>query len=249
MLGNFSDIPEAGLTCDVAIAGGGAAGLTLARTLAAGGLNVVLLEAGGDKKTDASQELYRGELVDPVVHPATHNYRVRALGGTSRIWGGRAIPLDPIDLEERAWVPGSGWPLSFAELARDYAEALEAAEAGEPAYSAAEALPGAQEELAPGLDGEMVRTTVERFSKPTNFWRRYGAELAQSKQATVFRDAPVTRVQLTDDGGSVAWLEVAGTGRRAQAGDGKELRAGARRPGDDKAAAGVERCQAGRHRQ
>ena len=91
MLGNFSDIPEAGLACDVAIAGGGAAGLTLARTLAAGGLKVVLLEAGGDKKTAASQELYRGELVDPVVHPATHNYRVRALGGTSRIWGGRAF--------------------------------------------------------------------------------------------------------------------------------------------------------------
>ena len=111
-------------------------------------------------------------------------------------------------------MPGSGWPLSFAELARDYAEALEAAEAGKPAYSAAEALPGTQEELAPGLDGEMVRTTVERPSKPTNFWRRYGAELMQSKQVTVFRDVPVTRVQLTEDGNSVAWLEVAGrTGR------------------------------------
>ncbi len=42
---------------------------------------------------------------------STDNYRVRAIGGTSRIWGGRAIPFDPIDFEKRDWVPGSGWPL------------------------------------------------------------------------------------------------------------------------------------------
>ena len=177
MLASFADIPDRGLSCDVAIVGGGAAGLTLARTLAAEGVDVVLLEAGGDKKTNASQEFYRGELVD---------------------------------LEERPWVPGSGWPIAYAELEANYATALEAAEAGVPAYAPADALPGEQEELAPGLDGDYVRTTVERFSRPTNFWRRYGAELARSERAKVFRNAPVTRIQLAADGNSVEWLDVAG---------------------------------------
>ena len=210
MLGNFSDIPAAGLSCDVAIVGGGAAGLTLANALAAQRMRVVVLEAGGDRKTAASQDFYKGELVDATIHPSTDNYRVRAIGGTSTIWGGRTIPFDPIDLEARAWVPGSGWPIGYDELAADYAAALDAAEAGEPAFRVAEALPGMQQELAPGLDGDLVETTIERFSKPTNFWRRYGAELSRSDYASVFRNAPVTHIRLAGDGNSVESLELTG---------------------------------------
>ncbi len=210
MLGTFSDIPDAGLSCDVVIVGGGAAGLTLANALATQRMRVVVLEAGGDKKTAASQEFYKGELVDAAIHPSTDNYRVRAIGGTSTIWGGRTIPFDPIDLEARAWVPGSGWPISHEELATDYAAALEAAEAGEPAFRVSEALPGAQKELAPGLDGDLVETTIERFSKPTNFWRRYGADLARSEHASVFSNAPVTQIRLAGDGNSVELLELTG---------------------------------------
>ena len=134
MLGSLADLQNSDQSNDVVIVGGGAAGLTLAHALGAAGKQVLLLEAGGDKKTSASQEYYRGELTDAVVHPPTHNYRVRAIGGTSTIWGGRAIPFDAIDFEKRDWVPDSGWPFGREELAGFYATAMDAAEAGKPEF-------------------------------------------------------------------------------------------------------------------
>jgi choline dehydrogenase-like flavoprotein len=213
VLGNLSDLRTPDHTGDVAgdvvIVGGGAAGLTLAHALGTAGKSVLLLEAGGDRRTKKSQEFYRGELTDKVVHPSTDNYRVRAIGGTSTIWGGRAIPFDPIDFEKRGWVPGSGWPSSRESLAGYYEKAMEASEAGRPEFCPEHALPGAQKELAPGLDGEFVRTTIERFSMPTNFWRRYGEELTRAPNVRIVKDAPVVHIQLAADGNSADWIEVA----------------------------------------
>jgi choline dehydrogenase-like flavoprotein len=209
VLGSLADLKNSDQQSDVVIVGGGAAGLTLAHALGAAGKSVLLLEAGGDKRTKASQEFYRGDLTDKVVHPPTDNYRVRAIGGTSTIWGGRAIPFDPIDFEKRDWVPDSGWPFGRETLAGYYATAMDAAEAGRPDFCPEYALPGAQKELAPGLDGEVVQTTVERFSKPTNFWRRYGDELTRSAKVKIVKDAPVVHIQLAEDGRSVDWIEVA----------------------------------------
>ena len=197
---------------DIAVVGGGASGLVLAHTLSEQGFEVALLEAGGLKATRASQELYRGELADPLVHPRLDAYRVRAMGGSSRIWGGRAIPYDPIDFEPRGWVPGSGWPFGFETLEPYYERAVVEAEAGRYAYTPHCAMPGSREELVPGLDGPHITTTVERFSKPTNFWRRHGEALRAARNAHVFVNAAVTAIRLQPDGGSVSSIEVSAPG-------------------------------------
>ena len=202
---------------DVVIVGGGAAGLTVAHALSGKGLKVLVLEAGGEKRTNDAQDFYRGELADPRTHPRIDRYRERAIGGTSRIWGGRLIPFDPIDFQERPWVPGSGWPFEFETLKPYYERAVFEAEGGQYAFSPQDALPTSQSELVKGLDGDLVTTTIERFSKPTNFWTRFGEALRRAEDVRVVMGASVTAVRLTEQGTSVASLEVTGRDGKKQA--------------------------------
>jgi nucleoside-diphosphate-sugar epimerase/choline dehydrogenase-like flavoprotein len=185
---------------DICIVGAGPAGLTLADRLAGQGRRILLIEAGGTEQTDAAQAFYAGEVADPAVHWPLDRYRVRALGGTSRIWGGRVIPYDPIDFTQRDWVPHSGWPIGVADLAPYYPAALLAAEGGAFDYT-----PSGP--IVPGLDGDSLHTTVERFSRPTDFWTRYGERLARGG-VRVMSGAAVTAVRLNAGGDHVDHLEV-----------------------------------------
>lgn len=215
MIGDAATIADEGWEADICIVGGGAAGLTLAARLARSGCRILLLEAGGDERTDAAQDFYAGEVADPAVHWPLDTYRVRALGGTSTIWGGRSIPYDPIDFAPRAWVPHSGWPIGYDEVAAYYPAAMEAAEAG--AFDQRPSGP-----IVPGLESEWLHTTIERFSRPTDFWVRYRDELVRAPNVLVVRHAAATAVRLTPDGARVDHVEVTlpgGERRRARARD------------------------------
>ncbi len=220
MIGEFAADPRFGTDSapefDLCIVGGGAAGLTLAASMIDSGLTVAVIEAGGYKPDAKGLDAYSGEVVDPKAHPFLHHFRVRAIGGASRIWGGRCIPFDSIDFAERPWVSGPGWPISLQSLEPYYVAAQDAAEAGPFDYDPGHALPGRPAEFAPGLDGAMIQTRLERFSKPTDFWRRYGAVLTAAKNVQVFLNAPVTGLRLKPDGAAVDHVEVAAGDRRVR---------------------------------
>lgn len=189
-------------TADVCIVGGGAVGLAIAAQLIRRGLDVVVLEAGGEEITEDSQAFLQGEVAEGSHHWAPDHYRVRALGGASILWGGRSIPYDPIDFEPRPWAPHSGWPISYDTLAAWYPAALKEAEAG--AFDQTPSGP-----IAPGLDSAWLHTTIERFSRPTNFRWRYHQDITGSANGRIFIHAPVTAVRLAADGRKVDHLEIA----------------------------------------
>jgi choline dehydrogenase-like flavoprotein len=222
MILNWADFRAGSRAIDICVVGGGAAGLTLADALIGSGLSVLVLEAGGLKQSAAAQEPFRGEVADPAVHPWLEHYRVRAIGGASRAWGGRCLPFDPVDFEARDWVPGPGWPIDLQSLTDDYIRAQDAAEAGPFDYDPRTALPGEQAEFAPGLDGEAIVTRLERFSKPTNFWTRFGDRLARDPHVHVLMDAPTLAIRLAANGRTVDCLAV-------RAPDGAEVAVRARR--------------------
>lgn len=113
----------AGLTSDVVVIGSGVAGLAATRRLLADGLSVTLLESGGLDYEHATAELNDGTSIGREYY-SLRNARLRMFGGTTAIWGGRLARLDPIDLKRRPWIPHSGWPLSYDELAHWYRAAL-----------------------------------------------------------------------------------------------------------------------------
>jgi choline dehydrogenase-like flavoprotein len=206
-----SEIPVgSSVAADVCIVGSGAAGITLARNLGRSGYKVVLLEAGGWEEEPGTQAFYAGTVTDPRLHTSPDRYRQRRYGGTTTIWGGRCMPLDPIDFEAREYVPGSGWPFGPAELAPWYPEANELVEAGEFRYTAPESGAGAMKPMIRGFAGVHFSTApLERFSRPTHFGKRFRDELRSAPGIQVLLHAAVVHVQLRADGAAVGHLDVA----------------------------------------
>lgn len=210
MIENANTVPR-GTTvqADVCIVGAGAAGIPLALSLSGKGLSVLLLEAGERTQDPKAQAHYEGEVADERMHSPVHRYRLRGLGGSTSLWGGRCMPYDPIDFEERAWVPHSGWPISYEGLLPYYARANAWAEAGVFSYDARQALPDAPPMFA-GFDSPIVRTDgLERFSCPTDFGRRYRKRLEVASDVRVLSGAHCTGVRLDPAGAQVRALDVA----------------------------------------
>lgn len=128
----------ADLTAPVCIVGGGPVGLAVSISLTRAGIDHIVIESGGTEPGDA-QHLAGGKITGrPYAHPFgplhadLSGTRVRALGGTTHVWGGWSKPLRPIDFEKRAYVPYSGWPITHSELMRwipDAARTLHLADA------------------------------------------------------------------------------------------------------------------------
>ncbi|MDB5413664.1 MAG: fdhL 2 [Rubritepida sp.] len=194
------------LDCDLCIVGGGAAGIAIALQFLRSPLRIVLLESGHADFDPKTQALYAGEVADPALHAPADAYRQRRWGGTTTLWGGRCMPLDPIDFEARGWMPHSGWPIAAEELARWYPAANALCEAGAFDYSARSAVPGGMRPMIAGFEPvNFSADGIERFSTPTNFAARYGHRLAASPAVRVLLGANCTAIE-TNAGGSRAEL-------------------------------------------
>jgi choline dehydrogenase-like flavoprotein len=210
MIIDARDLPDgATLSADVCIVGAGAAGISMALELAKGSIEVLVLESGGLRPEKATQELYSGTVADERLHSPPDTYRQRRFGGTTTIWGGRCIPLDPIDFERRDYMPNSGWPIDLSALMPYYPEANRLCEAGEFTYSAAAAFHRPLRPMIEGFESPLFTTdTLERFSCPTDFGARYGRRLRAAPNVRVVLHANVTRIQLDAAGVRVESLAV-----------------------------------------
>jgi choline dehydrogenase-like flavoprotein len=185
------------LAYDLCIVGTGPAGLTLALELAPLGLRIGILEAGGKAFSKESQEFFKGTVTGTQRAEHLHSYRYRRLGGTSTAWGGRCLLYDPIDFERRDYIPESGWPIPYDAMLPFYRRALERCEAGPMEYAAASVIPGQTPQMIADLpDGDVVTSVLERWSPPTDFGRRYYAELKASRTATVVLNAACAGINL-----------------------------------------------------
>lgn len=212
--------PGTRLAADVAIIGSGAAGVALALALARKSprARVLLLEAGG-KNHDIKEQSrhFAGEVSDPR-HPPLNLYRRRMLGGTTSVWGGRCIAMEPDDFAARPDLGRPGWPVSYPDIARYYARALELLEAGACAFDAAQALPDAPPGMGPVRPGTgLVVDRVERFSPPTNLGTRYAGELEAAPNIRVLLNAPCVEIVTTGSGGKVQGLVLRAGGNLLQA--------------------------------
>ncbi|MGB5465913.1 MAG: GMC family oxidoreductase [Sedimenticolaceae bacterium] len=195
------------LSADLAIIGAGPAGITLARSMIGRATRVCLVEAGGTVIDGPTQALYEGENVG-IEYPLAAS-RLRYFGGSSNHWGGYCRTLDLIDLEQRDWLPDSGWPFGIDELQRYYEAASVIVEVAPARYS--DRLYWQEktgEHLREMPSGRMDLAFIQ-FSPPTHFGQRYGDELKAAANIDVLLNANVTNIGATQDGQSVQRLDIA----------------------------------------
>jgi choline dehydrogenase-like flavoprotein len=198
------------MTADVCVIGGGASGISLALSLSGKGISVLVLESGGIKQDKRTQALYNGEVANDALHSPADKYRLRCFGGSTVIWGGRCVPFDPIDFEARDFLGLPGWPITYADVAPFYRRANALAEAGQFEYDADKMADLASHPMIAGFHSAVVRTnSLERFSCPTNFARRYARRLQRAADVRVVLGANCTAIRMRPDGEQVASLDVA----------------------------------------
>lgn len=209
MLFDAADLPpNEEMTADIVVVGAGAAGITLALELIGSNKSVLLLESGGTDEEPATQLLYAGGVADARLHSPPDRYRQRRFGGTTTIWGGRCMPLDPIDFEARDYVPASGWPITPAQLDPHYLRANALCEAGAFAYSTQETFEDSTSIVEGFSSVDFSTHRLERFSRPTDFAARYGHRLRAAPNVRVILHANLTRIGLNEAGTRVEELEL-----------------------------------------
>lgn len=172
-------------------------------------VNVLLLESGGFKEEAQTQSLYCGAVSDEAMHSPTDKYRQRVFGGSTTAWGGRCMPFDSIDFEERDYIPQSGWPISFDDLVGFYPKANEYLEAGNYSYDAREAFSPHTKSMFTGFKEQSFSTEgIERFSCPTHLGKRYRHRIEESNNIELLLNSNVIAVELNAEGVDVDFLQV-----------------------------------------
>ncbi len=189
------------IDCDVCIVGAGAAGIAVACELAGTTLSVVLIEAGGARFSTASQDPLHGSVEPSSPHAPPHMYRRRVLGGATSAWGGRCVPMDPIDFEARSYVPHSGWPVGWDEVEPYYRRAHGYLQNGACAYTVQGALGAGAPETIAGFRSDLIDTDrIERFSEPTDFGKAYLPRLQGASNVRILLHAQCLRVETAESG-------------------------------------------------
>jgi choline dehydrogenase-like flavoprotein len=199
---------------DVCLVGAGAAGITLAHELSDSHLSVILLESGGISPQSDDQDLNVGEVTGLAFQGLTAG-RARALGGTTKLWFGQCIRLDPIDFEQRSWVSHSGWPIHAGELEAWYRRAEELFRIHGQDYD--ERVYQRLGVPVPAWKSDQLRTHFTIYSPVLDFGRLYKRRFEKSERVQVLLHALATEIEAGESGLEVQAIKIVSTtGKRAR---------------------------------
>ncbi len=190
---------ETTFNTDIVIVGSGPAGIVLALELTKAGHEVTLIESGRFNFSETIQNLGEASYFDPQFHAPMSECTRRQVGGTSTIWGGRCLPYDPIDFDQRSYIPHSDWPVTYEELETYFQRACDYFFCGKSEFNINDILNVKQKSIVPGLPDEQVLTsTLERWSLPTNFGKEYFNELKQHEKLKLLYGLTCTEIETND---------------------------------------------------
>jgi choline dehydrogenase-like flavoprotein len=226
--------PASVFEADLAIVGGGPAGLTIAREFIGTSTQVLVLESGlldeapayaalnelesnGEPNTPAQKQkriAFHGESSRTwSASQQPYGVRCRALGGSSHAWAGKSAAFDPIDFAARSWVPYSGWPIKRETLDPYLDRAADVLNLGPNTYD--DSLWGliGMAPPSPRFDVDGLRAFFWQFARSRLDQldiMRFGREFVTFKadNVRVLLNATVRQIRLSDDGSCFEGLEI-----------------------------------------
>jgi choline dehydrogenase-like flavoprotein len=187
--------------CDLCVVGAGPVGIALALACEKSGMSVLLIESGREQPDAFAAALSAGHVVNVDRHAPAGIAIHRGLGGTSRWWGGRCVPLDDTDFGERPDLGCPGWPMSHDEIAAWYAAAAAFFGVG-PARFTAPAGPWTR-------FGDTRCDQLERWTAENDLGRQHRLHLSNSRLIRVLLGATVTELHVSEDNQCVTALTLA----------------------------------------
>jgi GMC oxidoreductase/Pyridine nucleotide-disulphide oxidoreductase len=188
------------LSAQLVVIGAGPGGIVSAVEACRRGVDVILIETGNRRPTSHNQRLSVAHRQQPELHAPVELAVSRQVGGTSSIWGGRCVPYDPVDFVIRHTTPGSVWPVTFADVQGYFGDACDWMKCGRPVFDVAQ-LDHLVPNMIAGLeDGDVLTSSLERWSLPTDFGRVYYDELRDSATLRLITDATCVQIDLDKAG-------------------------------------------------
>ena len=181
------------VVCDLAVVGAGPSGIAIVDRLRNSGVKACLIESGGFEPDLRTQDLYRGENVGHRYF-GLHTCRFRMFGGSSNRWGGWCRPLEPLDFEQRDWVPHSGWPIRYDTLEPYFGDASTLFELSGPRFDLDSWAGRLPEPFV--LGGGDFENAIFQYSPETNFGEVYKDRILHAPNVTILIHSNIVEIGL-----------------------------------------------------
>ena len=196
---NFADtnntIPN---EIDFCIVGAGVMGLAIASHLRSHSRRQILLVEEGDLEDTEFLSSVPAEVNSGDIPSAVAGSRARGFGGSSRRWGGQALPFSSLDLADRPFLSGrGGWPVSWEELNRFYPAA--------DRFLGISSLPfetdlwRCERVTAPFQDGRELELMISKYSPHPYLASVHRGSIESSRQVDCLLNAKVASLELDRD--------------------------------------------------
>ncbi len=180
---------------DVCIVGAGAAGLSVAWRLRDSGLKITILESGGTETAPNAPDERADALNAGTSNLSDYPFqssRARGIGGTTALWTGACVPLNSEDFEKRDWVPYSGWPIRYDDLASYYEEAA-------PLFDLVDTSSNFHNLTQSPFHGRDLESKYAQITQKRHFAKRHADWVTRSKAVAVIAGATVAGFLIADD--------------------------------------------------
>lgn len=187
---------------DLCLVGAGVMGLAITQHLLARSPRPILLVEEGELNDSEATSAVAAETNGGDLPSAVAGSRFRGFGGSSRRWGGQALPFSPLDLDDRPFLPErGGWPISWEELNRHYPAVDHFLGLSDLPFEAdLWQRPAVRDPFRPGRDLEL---TLSKYSPHAYLAAVHREAIARSSQVSCLLNARVATLVLDPEGGWV----------------------------------------------